>query len=78
MNPRSLWENRLRPMARSLWEPRSRPIVLYGGAFGLLVISAYLEFEGNTRSSLPFVWSGMGVALVSLLLAVASVLLPER
>ena len=55
-----------------------RSVVLYVAAFVLLVVAAYLMFEGNTKSSLRFVWSGIGVSGVALGLAVASVLLPTR
>ena len=53
-------------------------IGLYVAAFACLVVSAYLQFEGNTRSSLPFVWSGIGVAGIALACALASVLVPSR
>ena len=52
-------------------------VVLYVVAFALLVVSAYLQFEGNTRSSLPLVWSGIGVAGVALASAVASLFVPS-
>jgi hypothetical protein len=55
-----------------------RSIGLYVAAFAALVVSAYLQFEGNTKSSLPLVWSGIGVAAVALACAVASVLVPSR
>jgi hypothetical protein len=54
------------------------PIALYIVAFVLLVISTYLQFEGNTKSSLPLVWSGIGAACMAMLFAVASVLMPAR
>jgi hypothetical protein len=53
-------------------------IGLYVVAFVALVVSAYLQFEGNTKSSLPLVWSGIGVAGVALACAVTSVLVPSR
>ena len=55
-----------------------RSVALYAAAFVLLVISAYLQFEGNTKSSLRLVWSGIGVSVLALAAAVASVLLPSR
>ena len=55
-----------------------RSIVLYVVAFACLVVSTYLQFEGNTKSSLPLVWSGIGVAIVAIGIAVASVLVPSR
>ena len=57
------------------WRPS---IVLYAIAFALLVVSAYLLFEGNTKSSLRFVWSGIGVSGIAFVVAVASVLIPDR
>ena len=56
----------------------TRSIVLYAVAFGLLVISTYLLFEGNTKSSLRMVWTSIGISGVSLVVAAASVLLPDR
>ena len=56
----------------------ARSIVLYAVAFALLVVSTYLLFEGNTRSSLRMVWTSIGISGVSLVVAVASVLLPDR
>ena len=55
-----------------------RSIALYVTAFVLLVIATYLMFEGNTKSSLPMIWWGIGIAVLSLLSALASVLLPTR
>ena len=55
-----------------------RAIALYVVAFALLVIATYLMFEGNTKSSLPMVWWGIGISIVSLGCAVGSVLLPSR
>ena len=59
---------------RSWW----LPIALYVVAFVLLVVSTYLMFEGNTKSSLPLVWSGIGLACMAMVFAVASVLVPAR
>jgi hypothetical protein len=55
-----------------------RSLGLYVAAFALLIVSTYLQFEGNTKSSLPLVWSGIGVAGVALACALASVLVPSR
>ena len=54
------------------------PIVVYALSFVLLVVSAYLLFEGNTKSSLRFVWWSIAVSGSAAALAVASTLLPRR
>jgi hypothetical protein len=53
-------------------------ILLYAGAFGLLVLSAYFCFEGNTKSSLPMVRLSMGISLAAMLTAIASLFFPRR
>ena len=54
------------------------PIVVYALSFVLLVVSAYLLFEGNTKASLPFVWWSLGVSGAAIAFAFASALLTRR
>ena len=53
-------------------------VLLYFLAFALLIVSAYLLFEGNTKASLKFVWASVVVSGVSILAALGSVLFPRR
>jgi len=53
-------------------------IVVYALAFALLVVSAYLLFEGNTKASLKFVWASVVISGVSIVAALGSVLLHRR
>jgi hypothetical protein len=53
-------------------------VVLYFLAFALLIVSAYLLFEGNTKASLKFVWSSVVISIVAILFAVVSLLIPRR
>jgi hypothetical protein len=53
-------------------------ILAYTLAFALLIVSAYLLFEGNTKASLKFVWASVVVSGVSILAALGSVLFPRR
>ena len=50
----------------------------FGVAFVLMIVSAYLLFEGNTKSSLKLVWSSVVVSGVAMLAALGSLLFPRR
>ena len=53
-------------------------VLLYFLAFALLIVSAYLLFEGNTKASLEFVWWSVGVSIAAILFAVVSLVIPRR
>jgi hypothetical protein len=49
---------------------------VYGAAFVLVLVSAFLQFKGNVGSSLPLVWISIGLSGLALALAVLSLFLP--
>src|SRR5439155_24731297 len=53
-------------------------VLLYFLAFALLIVSAYLLFEGNPKASLKFVWWSVGVSIAAILFAVVSLVIPRR
>ena len=48
----------------------------YGSAFVVVLVSAYVQFKGNVRSSLPLVWISIGLSGLALALAMLSLFLP--
>jgi hypothetical protein len=57
-----------RPARGNLWA--------YGAAFVLVLVSAYVQFKGNVKSSLPLVRISIGLSGLALALAVLSLFLP--
>ena len=53
-------------------------ISAYALSFALLIVSAYLLFEGNTKASLRFVWWSIVVSIAAILVALVSITLPRR
>jgi hypothetical protein len=53
-------------------------LAVFGVSFVLVVISAYLQLVGNTKSQLKFVWASIAVSAVALVAAAVSVLLSRR
>ena len=51
---------------------------VYGLAFVLLVVSAYLQLEGNTKAQLKYVYASIAVSVITLLVAALSLLLSRR
>ena len=49
---------------------------VYGSAFVVVVVSAYAQFRGNVDSSLPLVWTSIGLSGLALVAAVLSLVLP--
>ena len=47
----------------------------YGAGFVLVLVSAYVQFKGNVKSSLPLVWISIGLSGLALALAVLSLFL---
>ncbi len=56
--------------------PRGRAWV-HAIAFLLLVASAYVQFRGNIESSLPMVWTSIGLSGLAIVVAVGNLLLPR-
>jgi polyferredoxin len=52
-------------------------VVLYAVAFGLVLASAWAQFEGNIRPSLKLVWTSLALSGVAVVAAVASLLVPK-
>jgi hypothetical protein len=55
--------------------PRGR-LWLHAAAFLLVLMAGYLQFRGNLESSLKMVWASIGVSVLAVAAAVASVLVP--
>jgi hypothetical protein len=70
-------DDRVAPPSRAERGPRGR-VWLYGVAFALLLVSAWLQVKGNIGASLPLVRSSIWLSAAAILLAVASVLVPGR